>query len=127
MGFNCLKAGATSRRQFTYFRSICQYFPVYHVAKVEQQMVTYFRRFLKRAMFSPSYLTVLFCFSYIKFTTRASTLVNKVCFVDNRSFNTKRDLTFFLFQKMPKFYFILTKRFQIVSNTRNRIFVSFGN
>ena len=110
---------------FTYlFRRTCQYFPVYRVTKVQQQMVTYFRRFLSRAMFSPSYFTVSFCLSYIKFTT--STLVNNACFVDNGIFQHKERSNLSRFPKIPKFYFIVSKRFQFINNTRNLIFVSFA-
>ena len=107
------------------FRSICQYFPVYHVAKVQQQMITYFRHFLSRVMYSPSYFSVSFRLSNIKFTTWASTLTNNVCFVDNGVFQQKERSNLSCFPQIPKFYFIVSKRVQLVNNTGNFIFVSF--
>ena len=108
------------------FRRICQYFPVYCVTSVQQYMVTYFKRFLSRAMFSISYFRVWFCLSYIKFTTFVSTLINNVCFLDHEVFQRKERFNLTCFTKISKFYFIVSKRFQFVNNTRNLIFVSFA-
>ena len=101
-----------------------KYFPFYHVTRVHQQMVTYFRHFLSRAMFSPSYFSVWFRFSCIKLTTWASTLINNVCFVGNGVFQHKDRSNFSCFPKIPKFYFIVGKRFLFVNNTKYFIFIS---
>ena len=95
------------------FRSICQYFLVYCVARVQKQMFIYIR-FLSREMFSPSYFRISFCISYIKFITWASTLINNVCFVDNGVFQHKERSNLSCFPKTPNFYFIVNKR--IASN-----------
>ena len=108
------------------FRSIYQYFPVYYVTRVQQQMVTYSRRFLCRTMLSPSHFLVLFCLSYIKLTTWASTFINNVCFMDKGVFQHKERSNLSHFLKIPKFYFMVSKRFQFVNNKTNLIFVSFA-
>ena len=106
------------------FRGICQYLPVYCGTRVQQQMVTYFRRFLSRAMFSPPYFRVSFCLFYIRFTTWASALINNVCCLVNGFIHPSEVSNLSCFLKIPKFHFIVSKHFQFFKNTRNLILVS---
>ena len=97
------------------------------MTRVQELMITYVIRFLRRAMLSPSYFIVLFRLSCIKFTIWASTHINNVCFVHIGVFQHKERSNFSCYSKISKFYFIVSKTssLSIIQEISNLLVVYF--